>query len=172
MLSAKRVPTADMQPSLHEGDLIWLSQSPPQPGAVVLIKDPHDADRVYLRRVMAMAGDSVQPLPNGALRVNGKTIRQRDMGADTPFRVYQENIWSSDKAPFQYLVQRLIEAPQAMPQDPSILPPDTLYVMSDNRDIAVDSRWWGPVPIDHVMGVVKFRIGSSHEWRSYWSSRP
>ena len=172
LLNAKRVPTADMHPSIQKDDLIWIRSAPPQLGSVVLLQDPHDSERVYLRRVMAMAGDAVQALPNGALRINGKTIRQRDMGTVDLFRIYQENIWSTENKALQYLVQRLIEAPQAMPQSPQVLPPKTLYVMSDNRDVAVDSRWWGPISEDLVLGVVALRIGAAHEWRDYWSTQP
>ena len=72
LLSAKRVSTADMHPSIQKDDLIWIRSVSPQLGSVVLLQDPHDSARVYLRRVMAMSGDAVQALPNGALRINGK----------------------------------------------------------------------------------------------------
>ena len=44
--------------------------------------------------------------------------------------------------------------------------------MSDNRDVAVDSRWWGPIPNELVVGVVVFRLGWAHPWRDHWSTAP
>ncbi|MEC8378860.1 MAG: signal peptidase I [Myxococcota bacterium] len=172
LLSAKRVPTTDMEPSILVNDLIWVRNHPPQIGDVIFMKDPHDDERFYLRRVVALGGNSVQALPNGAVRINGKTIRQRDMGITETHRIYQENTWTSENTSKQYLVQRLIDAPQIMPHEPQLIPKNTCYVMSDNRDFAVDSRWWGPVPNDLIIGVVVFRLGQAHEWRNYWSSQP
>ena len=38
----------------------------------------------------------------------------------------------------------------------SIVPPDTVYVLGDNRDNSSDSRVWGPVPLANIKGTVTF----------------
>jgi signal peptidase I len=167
MIQSSRVPTNDMDPSIQNGDLIWTKKKDPQRGDVVLIRDPHDPNRRYLRRVMAIEGEYVRPLPNGSLQHNGKTLRQRDMGSQAPFRIFQESTWSDNQEPIQYLVQRLIDAPRANEQIERRIPEAHIYVMADNRDKAIDSRWWGPIPTSLVIGVVSIQAGPAHPWRGW-----
>ena len=42
------------------------------------------------------------------------------------------------------------------------------FLLADNRDGAVDSRWWGPVPESRIQGVVRLRQGPEDPWRSAW----
>lgn len=42
--------------------------------------------------------------------------------------------------------------------DEFIVPAGTVYIMGDNRENSYDSRKIGPVPIDHVLGVVLIKI--------------
>lgn len=167
MAQARRVPTDDMAPSILIRDLIWVKSTQPKRGDIVLLQDPHDKKRVYLRRVMAIAGEQVHPLPNGALRHNGRTLRQRDMGQMDPYRVFQESTWSDEQEAIQYLVQRLLDAPQSAQQNEQTVPENHLYVMADSRDKSIDSRWWGPIPNTLVEGVVYLQVGPSHKWRNW-----
>ena len=52
------------------------------------------------------------------------------------------------------------------------VPDDRAYLSADNRDEALDSRWWGPVPLTSIGGVVVARIGApTTPWRSLFGTR-
>jgi hypothetical protein len=52
--------------------------------------------------------------------------------------------------------------------------PDTdVFLGADNRDVAMDSRWWGALPAEAARGVVAFRLGApGHAWRGWFDTTP
>lgn len=155
----------DMAWSLQDGERVWIVPDRVRKADVVLLEDPLQPGRMVLRRVIAGPGQKVR-IDDGGVRVNGKRIRQTDMGEDGPHRVVKEVIWSSPPArPNPYLTQ-LATLPVAW-SSPGVVevPDDHWYLLADNRDVALDSRWWGPVPAAAIEGVVRARLGTADTWR-------
>ena len=168
IFQAKKIPNDDMAPSLLKGDWIWVTSTESKRGDVVLIRDPHDPNKSLLRRIVGLSPDEVQANTNGSLRRNGKTLRQREMGTVDDFKIIQESTWSDDQSPIQYLIQRNLSAPHTYERESQLLESNGVYLLADNRDVAIDSRWWGPIQKDEIQGVVWLRIGKGHSWRSWF----
>ena len=94
----------------------------PKRGEVVVFRSPRDADRDFVKRVIGLPGDTVE-IVNGTVYVNGLQLLE-------PYITKRDN---TTMAPVQ------IES-------------GTLFVLGDNRGASNDSRSWGPVPAENLIG--------------------
>lgn len=102
---------------------------PPQRGDVIVFQFPRDPSRDFVKRVIGIPGDTIE-IRRGEVFVNGVVLNE-------PY---------------------VVNADQSQEQ-PTVVPPDSYYVLGDNRRASLDSRDWGPVPADHVIG---------RGWLRYW----
>jgi len=145
VLEPGMVPTASMEGTVLVGDHLLMLKLPygprvpfttyrlprvrtPAAGEIVAFRSPVEPSEIYLKRVIAVAGDVVQ-LRGGVLYVNG--VRMPENYA----RVRPSRRWSWQ---------------ENMP--PRLVPSGSLFVLGDNRDNSEDSRYWGPVPVQNVIG--------------------
>ena len=98
-------------------------------GDVIVFKWPRDPSQNFVKRVIGLPGDHIK-IELGTVFVNDEPIEE-------PYVEYTLR---------QSLNERVVE-------------PRSYYVMGDNRAQSDDSRHWGSVPIDHVIGKV---------WAAYW----
>ncbi len=155
-----------MAPSIQPGDLVWLLPGVEvQRGDVVALKDPLDPSRTILRRAIGPEGTQVHFTDEG-IRVDAKRLRVKDMGRLDGYGVYQETIWSKPPAKaVEWLIRRRRDPPVKGEAEPLEVPEGHWYLVADDRDDALDSRWWGPVPKSAIQGVVRLRYGPAHLWR-------
>lgn len=155
------VPDAEMSPSLLPGDLVLILPVEPRVGDVVAIIDPLDRNRWTLRRVEAIGG---------AVSYDGRSFRtsqQRrlkllDMGEFQGRPVHLEG---------DHVVLRALRTTRTRHDDVGV-PDDAAFLGADDRDGALDSRWWGPVPLSAIRGVVVARVGApTTPWRGLFGSR-
>lgn len=160
-----QIPSQSMLPTLKVGDFILVSKSTygirlpvlrtklvevssPERGDVMVFFPPHE-DRYFIKRVVGLPGDKVQVL-NGVLYINGEQMSQTLMPEEASSArsvVMTENLLDS-----QHLIQKRI-SPTRLSQSYSTIVPDGHYfMMGDNRDNSSDSRVWGPVPEDRIVG--------------------
>lgn len=145
VLEIGMVPTPSMEGTVLVGDHLVLLKLPygpripftnyripqwrtPKPGEIVAFRSPVEPSDVYLKRVIAIAGDTVE-IQHGILYVNG--VRMPEDYA----HVRASRRWSWE---------------ENIP--PRRVPRDSLFVLGDNRDNSEDSRYWGPVPVANVVG--------------------
>ncbi len=139
------VPTPSMEGTVLVGDHLLLLKLPygpsvpfthlrlpqwrsPNPGEIVAFRSPVEPGEVYLKRVIAVAGDTVE-IQHGILFVNGVRMPEEYARLRAARRwSWQENI------------------------SPRRVPANSLFVLGDNRDNSEDSRYWGPVPVANVVG--------------------
>jgi len=138
-----KVPSGSMLPTLQVGDYIlasridygiprpvlrgWLWRyGSPRPGEIVVFGRSAEPDRLYVKRVAAVAGEIVE-VRDGQLTVDG---HQRDI---LPDWVHTGRL--DDFGPIR-------------------VPPGRLFVLGDNRDQSIDSRSWGPVDSSGIKGRV------------------
>jgi signal peptidase I len=132
LFSPLRVVGDSMLPTLLSGDRVLRTKSYKQPsrGDVVIIDASTESDKDdVIKRVVAVQGDVVEIRDDVAI-VNG--VREATAGVLT-----------------------------GAPQDPYAIgaitvPPGHVYVLGDNRPVSLDSRYLGPVPLDHVRGEARF----------------
>ncbi len=151
----------DMAPSLLPGDLVLLAPVTPTRGQVVAVVDPLDPSRWTLRRVEAIGGAITYE--SGTYETDQKE-QLLDMGRDDAgFGVIQEG---------DHLTRHLARNISFEVEEMGV-PDDAAWLGADSRDIAVDSRWWGPVPLDVLQGTVVLRIGAPrNRWRSWVDPSP
>ena len=149
IVQAFKIPSGSMLPTLQIGDHILVNKfiygvkmpfegtvlvpnKDPRPNDIVVFKFPRDPKLDYIKRVIAIAGDSVE-MREKKIYINGK-----------PFE---------DKHGV-YLDPRILPA-SAGPRDnfgPVTVPDDHIFVMGDNRDNSFDGRFWGFVDLKAVRG--------------------
>jgi signal peptidase I len=155
------VPDDEMAPTLLTGDLVVILPSAPRVGDVVAIVDPLDPSRWTLRRVETIGGsirydDGAYTNADGAQKI-------LEMGRDT------HAVTRSEGPHLVQLAPRVVR----WAMEEIGVPDDSAFLGADARDTAVDSRWWGPVPLDAIQGVVALRIGRPRNaWRGWFSSAP
>lgn len=134
-----------MEPSFHPRDYLLVNQlnynlSPPKRGDVVVFKAPLSPDENYIKRVIAVPGETVE-LRNGAVVV---TNQQHGSGVTVSEPYIQAG------------VRTLAESSQTKWQ----LSADQYFMLGDNRlpGMSSDSRAFGPVPKANLVGKVALRV--------------
>jgi signal peptidase I len=150
VVSAYRVSSASMEDCLYEGDYIFVNKlaydfdNEPQVGDIIVFRYPNNPEKEYIKRIVAMPVQTVQVADKivyvdgdiATIPVHSKNIDKRIIPGDLSFR---DNF------------------------GPYMVPVGGYFVMGDNRDDSRDSRFWGEVPRDHIIGKAVF---------VYWSWQP
>lgn len=132
---ATRVDGQSMEPSLHTDERLVVEKLSyrlhgPQRFDIVVIRVPSQGDELLIKRVVGLPGELVE-IRDGVVYINGVEL-------DEPF-VEQQTYPGRDAG--------------------VTVPPLHVYVMGDNRTHSNDSRSFGPVPIDNIVG---------RAWIAYW----
>ena len=112
----------------------------PKRNDIVVFKFPEDPSKDFIKRVVGIAGDVVE-IRNKKVYVNHKPLNV-DFGVNRESIIYPANIQPRDNF------------------GPVTVPPDSLFVMGDNRDHSYDSRFWG---------FVKHKALKGKAFIIYWS---
>lgn len=156
-----RVPSRSMEDSLFLGECLLVEKlslgapipftaarlpglGSPAAGDLVVFRYPPDPERVYIKRCVALAGQVVE-IRDKAVYVDGQRL------PDPPLSKHED--------------RRILPASQGTRDhlEPRQVPPGHLFVMGDNRDYSRDSRHWGFLPEELVIGTA---------WGVYWSCVP
>ena len=149
VIQAFKIPSGSMKETLLIGDHILVNKfiygikipftqttivpiKDPKPGDIVVFEFPEDPEKDFIKRVIGVAGDVVE-VHDKKVYVNHKLLNH-DPGIYT------------DPYSFPASVQ---------PRDnfgPVKVPPNSFFVMGDNRDQSYDSRFWGFVDLKAVKG--------------------
>jgi len=182
LITAYKVPTGSMQPTLKPGDFIFSSRisygwsvpfsqnkmnpSLPERGDLVVFNYPNQPSVNYVKRVVGLPGDRVQII-KGRLYLNEEPLQYQKVAdiADNPnpelFDIYEE---STGELKWRVIFQR---NPDEKDFGPLVVPPGEVFLLGDNRDASDDSRYWGTVPMSQVVGKV-FLIWLSLDWQKKW----
>jgi signal peptidase I len=167
MVQAYVVPTGSMENNILVGDHMlvdkvgfenggnnWGSYVLPhrdvKRGDIVAFRYPEDVRQTYVKRVIGVPGDHIRLADKQVIR-NGQKVdepytRHSDPGTDQ----YRDNFptaaefYTSGRG--REMFARHVEDGEV------IVPPGMLFVMGDNRDNSLDSRYWGFVPRDYIVG--------------------
>lgn len=185
-----RIPSGSMLPSLHVGDFILVSKFAygvrlpvvnkkvldtglPHRGDVVVFRFPRDESINYIKRVIGLPGDRIV-YEGKKLYINGQLMPQQEDGAYT---VQQdgESMYEASRytEKLDGVTHDILLSPPADygPTPPFVVPVGQYFVMGDNRDHSNDSRYWGFVPEENLVGKAFFiwfswdSTGNNPFWR-------
>ncbi len=160
-----QIPSKSMVPTLKVGDYILVNKwiyglrlpvlhnkiidvSLPERGDVMVFYPPHQ-DRYFIKRVIGLPGDKVN-LIKGQLFINGEKMAQKaymDEPAAPSSVVMTEDLGSTE-----HLMQRRNLPTRLSLNFSTTVPAGHYFMMGDNRDNSSDSRVWGPVPENRIVG--------------------
>ena len=149
VVQAFKIPSGSMKQTLQIGDHILVNKfifgvkvpywnktiipiKSPQHGDIIVFKYPKDPNKDFIKRVVGVAGDIIESRDK-QLYLNHKLVNH-DYGIHT-----DPHIMSGNNKPRDNF-------------GPITVPPNSLFVMGDNRDESYDSRFWGFVDLKAVNG--------------------
>ena len=169
-----RIPSGSMMPTLLVGDFILVNKftygiripvinkkiiplNEPARGDIVVFRFPKDPKVDYIKRVIGLPGDQIV-YQNKKLYVNNIPVEQVSLGT------YQGVGQGEDMTGAEHLVENLtgvehsilIRAGAVSAEGAFTVPEGSYFVMGDNRDNSNDSRYWGFVPEENLVGKAFF----------------
>jgi len=173
VVEAFRIPAGSMIPTLLVGDHIFVSKTgyTPRRGDVVVFVYPQDETKDFIKRIVALGGDTIAVREN-QISLNGKPIPRRQLAGACTYEDTDEETGEVGERPCVAYEERLDDNRYTVIQDlngfahqtpPTRVPTGHVFVMGDNRDNSHDSRFWGTVPVANIKGK------ASVIW---WSSGP
>ncbi|MCD6257073.1 signal peptidase I [Candidatus Aerophobetes bacterium] len=128
------IPSGSMEPTLMVGDRIMAYKifygiNKVKRGDIIIFKFPLDPKKDFVKRVIGLPGDTIE-IRKKEVYVNKKRLIE-------PYAVHSDN-WDTGFPRDEY--------------GPVKVPPDSLFVLGDNRDSSEDSRYWGYVPKENIIG--------------------
>ena len=151
IVQAFKIPSGSMLETLQIGDQILVNKfiygvkipftdgktlihvKDPQKDDIVVFKYPEDPSKDYIKRVVAVAGDTFEIIDKQPY-VNDKPINDKSWAIHKDKRIIPGQFTTRDN------------------MKKMTIPPNKLFVMGDNRDNSHDSRFWGFVDLTEVRG--------------------
>jgi signal peptidase I len=126
-----------MEPNLHNTQLILVDKwtylfHPPERGDVIVFRAPPDPSQDYVKRVIGLPGDTIT-LKGTTVIVDGTTLNETYVAAQ-----------DQGVPPGARTISNLV------------VPADDFFVLGDNRAVSSDSRIWGFVPRQNIIGRAAF----------------
>lgn len=164
-----QIPTGSMIPTLNVGDFIVVNKfayglrlpvtgtriveiGEPKRGDVMVFIPPHDPN-YFIKRVIGMPGDHVRYVDKTVF-INGEPLVQQELGV-----IPEQGVLHSSETTggvthdiYTSASQRFNRAYDWLPEEGATIPEGHYFMMGDNRDNSSDSRYWGPVSEDSIVG--------------------
>lgn len=127
-----KIPAGSMEPTLLIGDFLvadtkYFKKNELQRRDLAIIQDPKDPSKDFVKRVIALEGEKIE-IKNKQVYINDEAL------------------------PESYAVHNDAKIDMAMRNifGPELVPPDHCFVLGDNRDNSMDSRFWGSIPLLNI----------------------
>lgn len=168
------VPTGSMKPTILEGDRVVINKlaydlkvpfttwhmaewGNPKRGDIVVFFSPTDGTRL-VKRVVGLPGDTVA-MENNLVFVNGQPLQYETLASEISNRVEtperNASLFASEKLDARDHAVMATPTLNAMRSfAPVMVPEGNYFMMGDNRDNSLDSRFYGAVPRDNIIGRV------------------
>jgi len=135
LLGPYKIPTGSMRPTFIEGDRIFVDKVSyrfidPEQGDILVFKYPVDKKKDFVKRLVGGPGDEIQ-IRDGNLVINGEVKEEH------PFSHYYYNRQDWDYGKNGQIIS---------------VPEDHYFVLGDNSAQSSDSRNWGFVPKENIVG--------------------
>jgi len=165
-----QIPTGSMIPTLEVGDFILVNKyaygirlpvigtkimdvADPERGEVMVFFPPHE-DKYYIKRVIGLPGDTVR-YEDKRLYINGEIISEEfeeDIFIDTNIGQLEGTLHLETINGVEHATQHINGVARQRARTTWVIPNGNYFMMGDNRDNSSDSREWGTVPEESIVG--------------------
>ena len=173
VFEAYRVPTASQVPNILAGDRVLVNKVVfpgrfPRRGDVVVFRAPGDRDQAWIKRVIALPGDTVAVRDN-QVYLNGRKLERDPVPAASLSaikRQARDEVFYETNAGSRYMVMLGAE-PGWSDFAERTVPEGHCFLLGDNRDNSTDSREFGFVPVGDVFGLVQYVYYPAETWARF-----
>lgn len=168
VVQAFRVPSESMENTLLVGDFLladklhfandggfwnrFLPYRPVRRGDIIVFRYPVDPSQYFVKRVIGMPGDRIH-LQDKSVYINGRLLQESYVIHSLPgLDQYRDNFPAPNRSSRDTDGRWRGRMPLFVNSGELVVPPDAYFVMGDNRDRSLDSRYWGFVPRSSIMG--------------------
>ncbi len=166
LVQAFVIPTGSMEDNLLVGDHLLvdkLAYAPPgtvskyvlpyrepKHGDIIVFRYPVDIRQTFVKRVIGVAGDHIHIVNKDVFR-NGVKLNE-------PYKIHKTDYMDPYRdnfpgQPYLHLSDRALEMLEKnVVNGEVVVPPNSFFAMGDNRDNSLDSRYWGFVPRENIIG--------------------
>jgi len=121
-------------------------------GDIVVFHYPVNPSQHFVKRVVALPGDRLR-LINKKVYINGVPLQESYVQYIAPDREpYRDDFPRTDVPAFEVTARWWQEMRKLVEDHELIIPEDNYFVLGDNRDDSKDSRYWGFVPRENIIG--------------------
>ncbi len=155
VVQAFQIPTGSMEPTLLVGDFLLVNKfvyaEPQFPlekiilprrdihrQDIVVFKYPKELNKDFVKRVIAMAGETIE--------IKDKQVYINDSPITENYKVHNDTQVFTKNGYYRY------DDTIRDNFGPVVVPPGQCFVMGDNRDNSMDSRYWSFLPMDNIKG--------------------
>lgn len=160
-----QIPSSSMVPTLKVGDFILVNKwtygvrlpvlrskiidvESPKRGDVMVFFPPH-VDRYFIKRVVGLPGDEIHVL-DGVLYINGEKMPQKVLPDEVT--APRSVVMTEELTGVEHMIQKRLLPTRLSQNYTAVVPEGHYFMMGDNRDNSSDSRVWGPVPEERIVG--------------------
>ncbi|MBI4778100.1 signal peptidase I [Candidatus Desantisbacteria bacterium] len=154
VVQAFKIPSESMVPTLQIGDHLFVCKfsyglkipfidktifkwNSPKREEIIVFRYPEDPKRDFIKRVIGLPGESFQVV-NKEIYINGSHLIE-------PYKIHNDFYPSTTKF-----------SPRDNWEKSKVILPNKVFVMGDNRDSSLDSRFWGQLDINMIKGKALF----------------
>jgi signal peptidase I len=170
VMQAFEIPSSSMEDTLLIGDHVFVNRVQFAPktswmghllpyrdihrGDIVVFLSPQTQGLYVVKRIIGVPGDHVH-LRNGVVYRNGEKLDEPyiDHDADSPGDTYRNNFPAVPPSEGDNLFDVWqAELPSHIEGEDLVVPPNRYFAMGDHRGVSYDSRYWGFIPKENVVG--------------------
>lgn len=125
----------------------------PKRGEVMVFIPPHE-NKYYIKRVIGLPGDTIR-YENKSLYINGELVSKEfveDILVETSIGDLPGTLYSETLGGIEHATQDIDGVGQRRTRTTWVIPNGNYFMMGDNRDNSADSREWGWVPEEDIVG--------------------
>jgi signal peptidase I len=167
-LQAFEIPSSSMENTLLIGDHVFVDRVLEAPathwfnpivpyrqvkrGDIVVFLSPEQPGLYVVKRVVGVPGDRLH-LQDGVLHLNGQAQNEPYVIHNGTYNPYRDNF--PDVSPDEgsgVTPEWHVTMAAHVTGDDLVVPPDSYFAMGDNRDVSFDSRYWGFIPRENIIG--------------------
>lgn len=166
LVQAFVIPTGSMEDNLLIGDHLLVDKlafapagpiskyllpyTPVKRGDIIVFRYPVDIRQTFVKRVIGVPGDRIR-LVNKQVYLNGSPLDEPFKFNKTPYiDSYRDNFPTDPNTRVDDRALVMLE--HSVVNGEVVVPPNNYFAMGDNRDSSLDSRYWGFVPRDNIIG--------------------